>query len=147
MGTFDGGARHNTRQPRAHDLAWSRSTRRRAPASRADDDKFTANRSKFTNTANNWKFLEIISRFSTTGLSFRPFRSTCALPLQMELGTPRVVMKVSKKRLFVLAWWLSCIYFTSHLLSSFFCCCWGAHLRSRSFHYHNHLFPLLVVVL
>ena len=37
--------------------------------------------------------------------------------------------------------------FTSHLLSSFFCCCWGAHLRSRSFHYHNHLFPLLVVVL
>ena len=24
---------------------------------------------------------------------------------------------------------------------------WGAHLRSRSFHYHNHLFPLLVVVL
>ena len=34
-----------------------------------------------------------------------------------------------------------------HLLSSFFCCCWGAHLRSRSFHYHNHLFPLLVVVL
>jgi len=30
---------------------------------------------------------------------------------------------------------------------SFFCCCWGAHLRSRSFHYHNHLFPLLVVVL
>ena len=26
-------------------------------------------------------------------------------------------------------------------------CCWGAHLRSRSFHYHNHLFPLLVVVL
>ena len=35
----------------------------------------------------------------------------------------------------------------SHLLSSFFCCCWGAHLRSRSFHYHNHLFPLLVVVL
>jgi len=28
-----------------------------------------------------------------------------------------------------------------------FCCCWGAHLRSRSFHYYNHLFPLLVVVL
>jgi len=27
--------------------------------------------------------------------------------------------------------------FTSHLLSSFVCCCWGAHLRSRSFHYHN----------
>jgi len=26
-------------------------------------------------------------------------------------------------------------------------CCWKAHLRSRSFHYHNHLFPLLVVVL
>jgi len=25
--------------------------------------------------------------------------------------------------------------------------CWGAHLRSRSFHYHNHLFPPLVVVL
>jgi len=25
--------------------------------------------------------------------------------------------------------------------------CWGVHLRSRSFHYHNHLFPLLVVVL
>ena len=36
---------------------------------------------------------------------------------------------------------------TSHLLSSFFCCSWGAHLRSRSFHYHNHLFPPLVVVL
>ena len=36
---------------------------------------------------------------------------------------------------------------TSHLLSSFFCCCWGAHLRSRSFYYHNHLFPPLVVVL
>jgi len=35
----------------------------------------------------------------------------------------------------------------SHLLSSFFCCCWGAHLRSRSSLYHNHLFPLLVVVL
>ena len=35
---------------------------------------------------------------------------------------------------------------TSHLLSSFFCCCWAAHLRSRSFHYHNHLFPPLVVV-
>jgi len=33
--TFDGGARHNTKQPRAHDLAWSSSTRRRAPASRA----------------------------------------------------------------------------------------------------------------
>ena len=32
-------------------------------------------------------------------------------------------------------------------LSSFFYCCWGAHLRSRSFHYHNHLFPPLVVVL
>jgi len=31
-------------------------------------------------------------------------------------------------------------------LSSSFCCCWEAHLRSRSFHYHNHLFPLLVVV-
>jgi len=28
-----------------------------------------------------------------------------------------------------------------------FCCCWGAHLRSRSFHNHNYLFPLLVVVL
>jgi len=27
------------------------------------------------------------------------------------------------------------------------CCCWGVHLRSRSFHYHNHLFPPLVVVL
>jgi len=26
-------------------------------------------------------------------------------------------------------------------------CCWGAHLRFRSFHYHNHLFPPLVVVL
>ena len=36
---------------------------------------------------------------------------------------------------------------TSHCLSSFFCCCWGAHLRSKNFHYHNHLFPLLVVVL
>ena len=36
---------------------------------------------------------------------------------------------------------------TSHLLSSFFCCCWGAHLRSRSFHHRNHLFALLVVVL
>ena len=34
----------------------------------------------------------------------------------------------------------------SHRLSSSFCCYWGAHLRSRSFHYHNHLFPLLVVV-
>jgi len=34
----------------------------------------------------------------------------------------------------------------SHRLSSSFCCCWGARLRSRSFHYHNHLFPLLVVV-
>jgi len=32
---------------------------------------------------------------------------------------------------------------TSHRLSSFFCCCWEAHLRSR----HNHFFPLLVVVL
>jgi len=32
-------------------------------------------------------------------------------------------------------------------LSSSFCCCWGAHLRSRSFHYHNHLFPLFVIVL
>jgi len=32
-------------------------------------------------------------------------------------------------------------------LSSFFCCCWGAHLRSRSFHYHNHPFPLLVAAL
>jgi len=32
-------------------------------------------------------------------------------------------------------------------LSSSFCCCWGAHLRSRIFHYHNHIFPLLVVVL
>jgi len=31
--------------------------------------------------------------------------------------------------------------------SSFFCCCWGALLRSRSFHYHNHFFPLLVAVL
>ena len=30
---------------------------------------------------------------------------------------------------------------------SHLCCCWGAHLRSRSFHYHNHLFPPLVVVL
>jgi len=36
--------------------------------------------------------------------------------------------------------------FPSHHLSSSFCCCWPAHLRSRSFHYHNHLFPLLVVV-
>jgi len=36
---------------------------------------------------------------------------------------------------------------TSHRLSSFFCCCWAAHLRSRSFHYHNHLFPLLVFFL
>ena len=35
----------------------------------------------------------------------------------------------------------------SHLFSSFVCCCWGAHLRSRSFHYQYHLFPLLVVVL
>ena len=42
----------------------------------------------------------------------------------------------------------------THLLSppspplcSFFCCCWGALLRSRSFHYHNHLFPLLVAIL
>jgi len=33
-----------------------------------------------------------------------------------------------------------------HRLSSFFCCCWGAYVRSRSFHHHNHLFPLLVVV-
>jgi len=32
-------------------------------------------------------------------------------------------------------------------LSSFVCYCWGAHLRSRSLHYHNHLFPLLVAVL
>ena len=32
---------------------------------------------------------------------------------------------------------------TSHLLSSFFYCCWGAHLRSKSFHY---LFPLLVSI-
>jgi len=32
-------------------------------------------------------------------------------------------------------------------LSSSFCCCWGAHLRSRSLHCHNHLFPLLVIVL
>ena len=32
-------------------------------------------------------------------------------------------------------------------LSSFFCCCREAHLRSRSFQYHNHLFPLLVAVL
>jgi len=30
---------------------------------------------------------------------------------------------------------------------SFFCCCWGALLRSRSFHYHNHFFPLLVAIL
>ena len=36
---------------------------------------------------------------------------------------------------------------TSHLLSSFFSCWWGVHLRSRSFHYHNHLFPPVVVVL
>ena len=35
----------------------------------------------------------------------------------------------------------------SPCLFSSFCYCWGAHLRSRSFHYHNHLFPLLVVVL
>jgi len=27
------------------------------------------------------------------------------------------------------------------------CCCWGALLRSRIFHHHNHLFPLLVAVL
>jgi len=33
----------------------------------------------------------------------------------------------------------------SPLLS--FCCCWGAHLRSKGFHYHNHIFPLFVVVL
>jgi len=26
-------------------------------------------------------------------------------------------------------------------LSSSFCCCWGAFLRSGSFHYYNHLFP------
>jgi len=32
-------------------------------------------------------------------------------------------------------------------LCSFFCCCRGALLRSRSFHYHNHLSPLLVDVL
>ena len=35
----------------------------------------------------------------------------------------------------------------SPCLSSSFCCYLGAHLRSRSFHYHNPLFPLLVVVL
>jgi len=35
----------------------------------------------------------------------------------------------------------------SHRLSSSFCCCWEAHLRSGSFHYHNPLFPLLVAVL
>ena len=28
-------------------------------------------------------------------------------------------------------------------LCSFFCCCWGALLRSRSFHYHNHLFSTI----
>ena len=32
-------------------------------------------------------------------------------------------------------------------LCSFFCCCWGALLRSGSFHCHNHLFPLLVAIL
>ena len=36
--------------------------------------------------------------------------------------------------------------FPSPHLSSSFCCCRGTHLRSRSFHYHYHLFPLLVVV-
>ena len=28
-------------------------------------------------------------------------------------------------------------------LSSSFCCCWGAYLRSRSFHYHNQLVVVL----
>jgi len=29
---------------------------------------------------------------------------------------------------------------TSYRLCSFFCCCWGAHLRSRSFHHHKSSF-------
>jgi len=32
-------------------------------------------------------------------------------------------------------------------LYSFFCCCWGALLRSKIFHNHDYIFPLLVAVL
>jgi len=46
-------------------------------------------------------------------------------------GPPEVSSSVSKK------------FFRLPLVH----CCWRAHLRCRSFHYHNHLFLLLVVAL
>ena len=94
-------------------------------------------------------------------------KSSCNL-LPVVLSTTTLSMalvQVQSGGVAILRWFLACLQalFTvmltllllhfslhsppSHCLSFSFCCCSGAHFRSRSFHYHNHLFPLLVVVL